>query len=108
MKVIIMDIADKVKYIRNNVLNQTQETFASKIGVTRSTIKNWENGSSYPTVSHLLMIAITGEVSLDYLIFNDSELQLSLSGIDDIQYNLIKSLIAYFQKKTIGDLYDEI
>lgn len=95
-----MDIADKVKYIRSDILKQSQEVFASNIGVTRSTIKNWENGLSKPTVSHLLMISISGEVSSDFLLFNNTKLQLSLTGLDNDQYKIIKDLIDYFRKQS--------
>lgn len=91
-----MDLADKIKYIRNYFLDQTQEAFASNIGVTRSTIKNWENGVSRPTVSNLLMIAMIGEVTLDCLIFDDKPFQLSTLELNDNQYNIIDNLIKYF------------
>lgn len=97
-----MDLADKIKFIRNEILEQTQENFASKIGVTRGTIKNWENGVSQPTVSHLMMISMIGDVSLDYLIFNDIDLQLSLANLDAEQYKIIKELICYFQRRNEG------
>ena len=39
-----MDIADKIKFLRTNILDLSQDKFAKKIDVTRSTINNWEQG----------------------------------------------------------------
>ena len=35
-----MDIADKIKFLRTNILDLSQDKFAKKIDVTRSTINN--------------------------------------------------------------------
>lgn len=94
-----MDISDKIKYIRDELLNLSQEAFAMKIGVTRVTIRNWENGISKPVVSNLLMIAMVGNVTLDYLIFDEVSEQLSLIGIDEEQYKILKDLIEYFKNR---------
>ena len=36
-----MDIADKIKFLRTNILDISQDKFAKKIAVTRATINNW-------------------------------------------------------------------
>ena len=41
-----MDIADKIKFLRTNILDLSQDKFAKKIDVTRATINNWEQGVS--------------------------------------------------------------
>lgn len=35
-----MDIADKIKFLRTNILDISQDKFAKKIAVTRATINN--------------------------------------------------------------------
>lgn len=40
-----MDIADKIKYLRNNLLDISQEEFARKVKVTRSSVSKWEDGT---------------------------------------------------------------
>ena len=37
-----MDIADKIKFLRTNILDISQDKFAKKIAVTRATINNWD------------------------------------------------------------------
>lgn len=94
-----MDMAEKIKYLRIKILNQSQEVFANNIGVTRNTVKNWECGVSKPTVSHLLMISMICDVSLNYLIFKNSSEELSLNDIDDEKYKILKHLIDYYKNK---------
>lgn len=48
-----MDIADKIKFLRTNILDLSQDKFAKKIDVTRATINNWEQGLSTPTIAHI-------------------------------------------------------
>ena len=44
-----MDIADKIKFLRTNILDLSQDKFAKKIDVTRATINfiNTNNSSYY-------------------------------------------------------------
>ena len=41
------DVASLVKELRQR-LNLTQEQFAQEVGVTYSTVNNWENGKRVP------------------------------------------------------------
>lgn len=91
-----MDIAEKINYLRTKIVIQSQDQFAANIGVTRSTVKNWENGLSKPTVSHILMISMLCNVSVNYLIFDNCPEELSLIGLTDDQYLVIKTLINYY------------
>lgn len=94
-----MDTADKIKFLRTQKLKMGQNIFAKKIDVTRKTIINWENGTSKPTVAHIMMISILCNVTTDYLIFDNHPLELSLKEIDDEEYILLKSIIEYFTKQ---------
>lgn len=94
-----MDIADKIKFIRTELLNLSQEKLAKKVDVTRLTIKNWEDGVSVPTTSHITMIAQIGNVTTDYLIIDNKLLELSVIGIDNPSYNILKLVINYYEQK---------
>lgn len=91
-----MDIADKIRLLRTQKLEMGQSMFAKKIDVTRKTVINWENGTSKPTVAHIMMISILCDVTTDYLIFDNHPFELSVKGINDNEYNLLKSIIEYF------------
>lgn len=94
-----MDIADKIKFLRVNVAQLSQNSFASKINVTRNTIKNWESGASKPTVSHIVLISLLCDVSTDYLIFDNCPYELSLNGLSNDDYKLLSDLIERLLKK---------
>lgn len=99
-----MDIADKIKFLRTKILDISQVNFAKKIGVTRMTIKNWEDGLSKPTITHITMIALICGVSTNYLIYDDHPLDLCLINLNKDGYNLLKNLIEYFsQQNTEGN-----
>ena len=40
--------ADKIKYARKAVLHASQEEFGNMLGVSRSSINNWELGTGKP------------------------------------------------------------
>lgn len=94
-----MDIADKIKFLRTQILDISQVNFAKKIGVTRMTIKNWEDGLSKPTTTHITMIALICGVSTNYLIYDDQLLDLCLINLDTDGYILLKNLIEYFSQQ---------
>ena len=45
----------------------TQAEFADKVGVNKATVRNWENGDNYPTLSMAVNLANVLGVSLDHL-----------------------------------------
>lgn len=94
-----MDIADKIKYLQNNLLDISQEEFARKVKVTRSSVSKWEDGTSKPTTSHLVMISRLCNVTTDYLIFDNHPYELALYEIDDEEYNLLNHLIEFYEKR---------
>lgn len=49
-------------------LKMTQEQFAEKCGVSRQAVAKWEKGETIPSISVLVKIADTFNVSIDQLI----------------------------------------
>lgn len=88
------DTAEKIKDLRTNTLNLSQDQLAKKINVSRKTISNWENGASNPSTEILLLLALLSNVTTDYLIYDNHPLELSLNGIGDKEYNMLKELIS--------------
>ena len=99
-----MDIADKIKFLRTNILDLSQDKFAKKIAVTRATINNWEyiflifliSWLSTPTIAHIKMIALVCNITTDYLIKCDHPLELSVRDINNEEYQILTQLINYF------------
>ena len=48
--------------------NLTQEAVAEKVGVSRQTMSNWENGKSNPDISSVIALSDVYKISLDALL----------------------------------------
>ena len=71
--VINMSISEILKQARSEA-GLSQEVAAEKIGVSRQTMSNWENGKSYPDFSSVVAISNAYGVSLDSLMKGDSKM----------------------------------
>lgn len=92
-------ISDKIKYLRENILNMSQSKFAKMINVTRGSVSNWEHGYSKPTISHITMICSLCHITPDYLIMKDHPLEISARDLSDDQYYLLQEFIEFFKKE---------
>ena len=45
-----MDFADKIKFLREKILDMTQVELAKRLCVSRTSVHNWENGVDYSLV----------------------------------------------------------
>ncbi len=77
-----MNFEDKLKEARKNQ-GLTQEVMAEKLCVSRAAIAKWESGKGMPDVENLRAISALLDVSIDYL----------LDGEADIDLNIIKEPI---------------
>lgn len=68
-----MKIEDKLKNARLSKA-YNQEDIADKLGVTRQTISNWENGKSLPDIISIIKLSDLYELSLDEMIKGDEKL----------------------------------
>ncbi|UJF36031.1 helix-turn-helix domain-containing protein [Paenibacillus hexagrammi] len=73
-----MEIGDKLKKLRKEH-NYSQNDLAEKLHVTAQAISKWENNKSVPDIINLVQLSELYNVSLDYLIKSDKELQSKLS-----------------------------
>ena len=81
-----MDIGSKLKNARNEA-NFTQEQIAEKLGVSRQTISNWENGKSYPDIINVIKLSDIYSITLDALLKEDENM---IKHLDDTT-NIVKS-----------------
>jgi transcriptional regulator with XRE-family HTH domain len=80
----------------------TQETLADTVGITKTQVYRYENGTSQPTLEVIKKLALALSVSTDALIFEDDErqpddsmllLMESVSKLDPDEKHLIKEMI---------------
>lgn len=59
----------------------SQVEVARRLGVTKQTVSNWENGNIQPSVDMLVRLAKLFQVSADYLLGLDNVARLSIEGL---------------------------
>lgn len=102
-------VGDQIKALRI-ARNITQEEFASRINVAKSTVSSYENGSRLPSYDILIKIADLFHVTTDNLLGRSSEYVIDVSGLTAKQRNTIQDVVttykAYnrFQKATNQDI----
>jgi len=69
-----MNFAEKLKLIRKE-RNITQEQLAELLSVSRQAVSKWESGAGYPETEKLLIISKELNVSLDYLLLDETVLE---------------------------------
>lgn len=94
----MIDVGSKIKALR---ISQkiTQNEFAERLGVTKSAISSYENGSRLPSYDILIKIARIFKVSTDYLLgcTEDKSITVNVSGLTEKQINSIKTSVGTFR-----------
>ncbi|MBQ4425701.1 MAG: helix-turn-helix transcriptional regulator [Lachnospiraceae bacterium] len=87
------DISNNIKRLRlSRGWNQSQ--LAEKAGVTRQTISNWENGSSFPDIGMVGRLADAFGTDMDELLYPPSAPKKSRTALLTFRFVLM-SLAAY-------------
>lgn len=61
-------IGNRIRYVRETILNKTGEEFGKLLNVTKVAISNWENNNRTPDAEMLVKIANLGDVTVDWLL----------------------------------------
>lgn len=94
----MVDVGSRIKKLRVSQ-KITQNDFASRLGVTKSAISSYENGSRLPSYDILIKISRIFKVSTDYLLgcVDEKSQTVNVSGLSDKQIDSIKSSINTFR-----------
>ncbi len=68
-----MTLGEKIKETRKHC-GLSQEQLSEKIGVSRSAVAKWETDKGLPDIDNLKVLAMTLDVSVDYLLDNGEEI----------------------------------
>ena len=97
-----MDFGEQIKNIRKKE-KMTQEQFAMKLNVSRQAVSNWENNKNLPDIGMLILISDVFQISLDYLIKGENEMNnMTEKIIKDgsetrrAKYNMVSSILGAF------------
>lgn len=70
-----------------------QEDLGRRIGASKQSVSNWENGNIAPSIDLLIRLADFFGVSTDYLLGREERRTLSATGLSDIQATHIQQII---------------
>ena len=77
--------------------SMTQEDFANRINVAKSTVSAYENGSRLPSYDVLVKIADLFHVTTDNLLGRSSGYMIDVSGLTAKQRNAIQDVVTTYQ-----------
>ncbi|MCR5074946.1 MAG: helix-turn-helix domain-containing protein [Ruminococcus sp.] len=83
---------ERIKELRLS-LGINQVCFASKLGVTKQCVSNWENGNLQPSMDMLIRIAQTFSVSADYLLGLSDKPSLDVNGLSSEQILHLRAIV---------------
>ena len=83
-----MEFGERVKAVRTSA-GLSQEQFASRLGVTRQAVSNWENGRNLPDIEVVIAMSQTFGVSLDELILGGEDMASKTGEKDEMADKLI-------------------
>ena len=82
-----MELREKIYYCRKKS-GLSQEALAEKLGVSRQAISKWENGDSEPEISKLHNLAVTFNVTTDWLLsMDDPEEEYRCKSESEYEYD---------------------
>lgn len=88
----IMEIYEKILFLRKELLQVSGTEFARRCGVDRRTLYSWESGQSKPSLHNKAMIAIVCSITLDFLLNDETDIELYISDVDEKAYKILKEI----------------
>ena len=90
-------IEERLKKLREqNAMTQTE--LAKKLGITRSSVNAWEMGISIPSTQYIIELSLLYKVSTDYLLGQDKQLTLDISGLEQEDIDIVYQLVQHLRK----------
>lgn len=93
-------IGERIKELRT-ARKMTQNEFADRINVTKSTVSAYENGTRLPSYDVLIKIARLFKVSTDHLLGYSEKSVLDVTGLTRTQINTLQDVITTYQRHNL-------
>jgi transcriptional regulator with XRE-family HTH domain len=90
-------LGDQIRRLRQ-AQGMKQETLANKLGVSKQSVSNWENGNIMPSIELLVRLADHFGVSTDYLLDRDERVLLDVTGLTEQQFAHLQQLARDLQQ----------
>lgn len=81
----------------------TQQEVAQKLNITQSTYSGYESGKYQPSIDILIAISKLFKVSIDYLLGNENDFTIDMTGLPDIK----KDVLLFWLKQDEYDVLQE-
>lgn len=93
MEVIILEIYDRVKYLRKDFLHLTQDEFSKKLNISRANVANIESGRVSITERTIQDICRIFSINEDWLRFGHGDIERPPIGKGNELVELIADLV---------------
>lgn len=93
----IYGLYDKIKSLRVH-FGMSQVQLAERLGVTKSAVNAWENGTNSPSISYIVKLAQIFGISTDYLLGVNERLTVDITDLDDLQKQAVTLMITLFKR----------
>lgn len=91
-------LGENIRKLRQN-RGMGQPELGRRVGASKQSISNWENGNIMPSIDLLIRLADFFGVSTDYLLGRSSRKTLDASGLTELQAAHIQQLIDDLREK---------
>ena len=93
----MVELGNRIKELRT-ARKMTQAEFADRLGVTKSAISSYENGSRLPSYDILIKIARVFHVSTDNLLGYSAKSVIDVSDLTQQQINTIQDVVTTYKR----------
>ena len=87
---------DRIKELRNNH-TWTQQELGDRLGVSKQSVSNWENGNIMPSIDVLVRMSDLFQTSTDYILDRENDLTLDITDLDAEQKAMVQRMVRYFR-----------
>ena len=87
---------DRIKELRNNH-TWTQQELGDRLGVSKQSVSNWENGNIMPSIDVLVRMSDLFQTSTDYILNRENNLTLDITDLDAEQKAMVQRMVRYFR-----------
>ncbi len=84
--------SERIRILRKSY-NYSQQELAARLGVSKQSVSNWENGNILPSIEMLMKLAGLFSVSTDYILGLDNRLTIDVTGLTVEKVSHIQQII---------------
>lgn len=93
-----MNFGDKLKMLRTGQ-NLTQQQLATRLGVQKSVVSNYESGERTPSTDVLIKLARVFHTTIDYLLDVKRERIIDVSGLSESDIAAVTAVVEALKNK---------